>query len=215
MKDLQKLKTDTLLYPERAKEIKITDTLSLNSANSFLVSVKRMRMEINNAFDPIIKKAHEAHREAIETKKRFDKPLQAAEMIVKPQVAAYFGELARLRKEAEEAARKELEERNRKEEEQIEAAIKSEEAGDTEKADEILNNEIPKVVPMEDTPIPKLKGTSIRQIWKWKLINFDKVPREYLIVNANAIMASIRENKGKTDIPGIRVYPIDIVSTRG
>ena len=211
---LKKLENETLKLKDFAKEITITDDISLGSANEFLVSIKRSRKEINEAFNPIIKKAHEAHKEAIETKKKYEKPLIAAEMIVKPQIAAYFGALARKQREAEIAAEKAEEERRLKEEAQLKTAIEAENKGDFEKRDEIMEDIIPETKPVEYVPAPKLAGTSIRKIWKWKLVSLELVPREYLIVNTNAIMASIRENKGATKISGIQIYSEDSVATR-
>jgi len=80
--------------------------------------------------------------------------------------------------------------------------------------DFLMDDIIPETKPVEYVPAPKLEGTSIRKIWKWRLDKIELVPREYLIVNANAIMAAIRENKGATKIPGIQVYSEDSVATR-
>ena len=212
--ELKKLENETLKLKNSVMGIIVNDDISLNFANEFLISIKRSRKEINEAFNPIIKKAHEAHKEAIETKKKYEKPLIAAEMIVKPQIAAYFGALARKQREAEIAAEKAEEERRLKEEAQLKTAIEAENKGDFEKRDEIMEDVIPETKPVEYVPAPKLAGTSIRKIWKWKLVNLELVPREYLIVNTNAIMASIRENKGATKISGIQIYSEDSVATR-
>jgi len=213
---LKKIEAGALEYPEKAKKLSVTNNESLSSANTFLVSIKRMRREINNAFDPIIKKAHEAHREALATKKRYDQPLIEAEMIVKPLIASYMAELARKRREAEEATRRAEEERRRKEAERIAAAVDESEAdGDVSGIAEILSEDEPEIKPVEYVPAPKLEGTSIRKIWKWKVVDIDKIPREYLIVNPNMISAEMRDKKGETNIPGIQVYSEDSVSTRG
>lgn len=215
MKVLEKLKSDVILYPEQAKGMTVTDTLSLGKANTFLVAVKSMRKEVGKTFDPIIKKAHESHREALEAKKKFEKPLIAAELIIKPQIASYFGKIERERRAAEEVARKAEEERTRKEEELLEEAIQAEESGDAEKADEILAEEVPEVAAVEYPAAPKLEGTHIRKIWKWQVSDINLIPRKFLIVNPNMLTFEVRQNKGDTKIPGVNVYAVDVVSTRG
>ncbi len=52
-----------------AKDHVVNDDISLDSANAFLLDIKRVRKEINKAYDPIIKKTHEAHKEAIGIKR--------------------------------------------------------------------------------------------------------------------------------------------------
>lgn len=208
--DLKKLQTDILLYPEQAKEIRITDTVSLGTANAFLVSIKKMRKEVSGAFDPIVKKAHDAHKEALETKKRYEEPLIAAELIIKPQISTYMAELARKQREAEELAKKAEEERRQK----LETAFKADEAGDAEKAEDILKDVTPEVTKAEYIPQPKLTGTSIRKIWKWEVIDLNLVPRVYLQVDSSKIGAAVRSAKGETHISGIRVYSEDSVATR-
>jgi len=213
-KDLEQIKLDALKYPDQAKELKIVDDISLHTASNFLVSIRKLRKEINEAFNPIIEKAHAAHKEALSTKKRFDQPLIEAELIVKPQISNYMAMLARKQREAEAAAEKAEEEKRLKEEKQLAAAIEAEDSGDLKKRDEIMEEITPEVAPVEYATAPKLKGTSIRKIWKWRVIDINIIPREYLIVNPNMITTEMRKSKGDTNIPGIQVYSEDSVATR-
>ena len=208
--DLKQIEINALRYPAQAKGISITDELSLGSANTFLISIKGMRMQIARAFDPIIKKAHDAHKEALATKKQFDRPLVEAELIIKPQISNYMAELARKQRDAEELAEKAEEERRRK----LETAFKADEVGDTEKAEDILKDVTPEIIKAEYIPQPKLTGTSIRKIWKWEVTDLNLVPRVYLQADSSKIGAAVRSAKGETHISGIRVYSEDSVATR-
>lgn len=209
--DLKQIEINALRYPAQAEEMVITDNISLESANTFLISIKGMRMQINKAFDPIIKKAHDAHKEALATKKQFDRPLVEAESIIKPQISNYMAELARKQREAEGLAKKAEEERKRK----LETAFKADDAGDAEKAEDILKDVTPEAIKAEYTPQPKLEGTSIRKIWKWEVTDLNLIPRIYLQVDSSKIGAAVRSAKGETHISGIRVYSEDSVSIRG
>lgn len=209
--DLKQIEINALKYPAQATEMVITDDISLNSANTFLISIKGMRMQINKAFDPIIKKAHDAHKEALATKKQFDHPLVEAELIIKSRISTYVAMLALRQREAEELAKKAEEERRQK----LEAAFKADDAGDAEKAEDILKDVPPEATKAKYTPQPKLEGTSIRKIWKWELMDIKIVPLEYLQLDLVRIGREVRLHKEKAEIPGIRVYSEDLISTRG
>ena len=72
----------------------------------------------------------------------------------------------------------------------------------------------PEVAPVEYVPAPKLEGTSIRKIWKWEVVDFDKIPKKYLIIDPSMVTAEVRQNKGNTNIPGIRAFTVDSIATR-
>lgn len=83
----QELETRALSFPEQAMKFKIVDQSSLDNASNFLIAIKGMRKEIDETFDPGIKKAYEAHKAAVALKKKFEKPLYEAEATVKPMIA--------------------------------------------------------------------------------------------------------------------------------
>lgn len=213
-KEIEKLKQDSLGVQDKAREIDVKDKISLETATEFLTFLKQGRKEVDKAFDPIIAKNHEAHKLAIAAKKTYSSPWIEAEMIVKPQISSYMAMLARKQREAEAAAEKAEEEKRLKEEEQLAAAIEAEDSGDLEKRDEIMEEITPEVTPVEHTPAPKLKGTSIRKIWKWEIVDFDKIPRRYLTVDPSLVTAEVRRNKENTSIPGIKAYTVDSIATR-
>lgn len=202
----QEIKQEALVLPEKIKEIKVDSASSLQVANTHLASVKTVRKKIAEFFDPNIDRLHKAHKEALDQKRRFDDPLKKAEDYLKFQIARYHDELERQRRIAEETLKKAEEERKRLEEEQIKKAIEAEEKGDSQKAEQILN-EIPEVKPVPIIPPkPKLEGTSIRKILKWKIIDEKKVPREFLMLDSSKITRIVQETKGEIQIPGIEVY---------
>lgn len=84
----QELETRALSFPEQAKQLQIVDQKSLDYASNFLISIKGMRKEIDETFDPGIKKAYEAHKAAVALKKKFETPLAEAEATVKPMIAS-------------------------------------------------------------------------------------------------------------------------------
>jgi hypothetical protein len=209
------ISSEALTYPDKAKEIKVTDRISLDAANAFLRGVKGLLGKIGETFDPIIKQAHEAHKQAIEQKKKHDEPLLQAEKIIKMEIGRYLGEQDRIRREAEDRVRREAEEAERKRLAQMQAAIDAENAGKTAEAEkhfeEAMTIEAPKtVIP----PAVKAQGTFIRKEPKWRVVDLDAVPRDFLMLDRAKIEAVFRIQREKLAIPGIEVYEESTVISR-
>ena len=191
MEEMEKLKKDTLGFPDRAKRIIVHDDNTLTIANDFLQAIKLIRTQINNTFDPIIKKAHEAHKEAVAQKKRYEEPLTDAEKTIKLHIGSYLEEQLRIIREAEEEARKIEEERQEKETEALERAKKYQDQGMTKEADQIIEDIPLPPAPPEALSAPAMEGLSISQI-----------------VDTEKINRFVATTKGQAQIPGIRIYPV-------
>lgn len=57
-------------------------------------------------------------------------------------------------------------------------------------------------------------GTSIREIWKYRVDDISKVPDEYLMLVVNDTAVQIAVAAGKRAIPGLQIYSEDSVTTR-
>ena len=189
MKDLEQLKKDALGFPERAKRIIIHNATTLTFANDFLQSIKLLMKEIAETFNPIIKKAHEAHKEAVTKKKEHEAPLIEAERTIKLHIGSYLEEQAKIRREAEEKARKE--EERQKEEDRILAEAKVLEDSGKEEEAQSLQAEIPLPARIEIPPEPEAKGLSLKQI-----------------LDTDQINLIVKRLGGETRIPGIRIYAV-------
>jgi len=219
--NLQELEQKALSFPEQARVFKVADQATLNKANDFLLVIKAMQKEINETFDPVIKKAHDAHKEAVAQKKKHEAPLKEAEGIVKTLMGVYLAEQRRLQVAAEEEARRlQREAELRKIEEENKQRAEAQEAiddSDFDKAREILAKEVPaaEIIPMPITPPPpKLEGVSVRQIWKFRIIDENAIPREYLKVDEASIGVVVRTLKDRARIPGVEVYSEDSLAAR-
>lgn len=197
------LETKIMTVPDQARALAITDDASLVRAGDILVAIKGLRAEIDAAFDPIIQKAHAAHKEALSQKKKADDPLVEAEGIIKPRIAAYQAEQERIRREDEARLRAEAE--RAEEERRIAEAIALEESGDAVEAEAVIS--APVVVPRPVIPpAPKLAGISTAQVWKYEITDMNKVPREYLKIDEVKVGGVVRALKDAANIPGIRIY---------
>lgn len=212
----------------QANQITIETNEDNEFACSFLTLVATRRKQVGETFDPIVEKAHEAHKEACAQRKKFLDPLDEAEKNVKGKVATWLTEQERLRKVKEEqetaAAKKQ----------QDDAAIAEAAAlhasGDTELADLVLENAATAPAPVVVVPssVTKQAGIAKKTNWKWryrgnpsdalralvKAAAADERWLAYLCVNETVVGSEARAKKQLTKIPGIEVYPEDSVSVR-
>lgn len=81
------------------------------------------------------------------------------------------------------------------------------------KADALNETAAMIVAPIAETETPKVGGLSNRVKWCWVPTDVDEVPRAYMMLDDAAISGVVRALKGKTQIPGIRVYAEPIVAS--
>ena len=179
-----------------AKTLVIQDDDKFHFVNDLLKTIKGIRNKIDEYFDPAITKTRVAWKENIAMKKKQSEPVEQAERIIKTKIAEYHTKQDQKRME-EERRRQEIL-REQEEERKLTEAI--------ETGDETILEE-PIIVPevkIEDTT--KHKGISFSLIWKFRVVNKEKVPEEYKIIDETKVGQIVRANKAKTNISGIEVY---------
>lgn len=215
----------TTAIATEARAIKITDQGALDHASGFLTGIKTLRKEIKDTFGPVIKKAHDAHKEALAQQKRYEQPLIDGEKIVKAEMAKYIEEQERIRREAEAKVERERQEAERKKREEEERALaeaaKAEEEGDAEKAAAIVEEAAEKaaepiaapaaVIPEAPTMAPEVHT---KKVWRWEIENDTAVPREYCSPDRRKIEAALKATQYATKIQGIRVFQETVVAAR-
>jgi hypothetical protein len=63
---------------------------------------------------------------------------------------------------------------------------------------------------------PVAAGISYRDNWKWRIVDFSKIPQEYLtlVVNSDKVNEAVKQGKEKASIPGIEIYNEKITVVR-
>jgi len=61
----------------------------------------------------------------------------------------------------------------------------------------------------------KVKGVSSSDVYKWRIINEDKIPKQYMMVNDKAINAIIKQTNGRFKIEGIEIYKEKSIRVKG
>ena len=61
---------------------------------------------------------------------------------------------------------------------------------------------------------PEHKGTSIRKVWRYEVIDLTQLPDQYVVREPNRAALNAAVLAGAREIPGVRIYEDQIVTTR-
>jgi len=227
--DAQKFATPVVsAVVSQARSLTVDDNDSCEMAHIFLQSVAAKKKQVREVFDPIVTKAHEAHKEACLQRDKFLKPLEAAEVEVKGKVIQFNQEQERIRrlKEQEESdrLRREAEARAIAEAEQLEAS------GEKELADIVLQEAAaaPPPTAVVQSTVPRTSGISMREEWDFRytpdeaqalrtLVRAaakDESLLGLLMINEKNVRAMVKSQKSLCKIPGVVPYKRPNISVK-
>ena len=220
VQQIETIEKTALALPDQVKSLgtKIEDKETLDRVNNAKLYIRKIRGQIKDVFEPIKKKSYAAYKEILEKWKEIEDPAIRAEQYCDRLLSEYFAEQRRLREEAERKRLEEERKRREEEERRLQEALKAEEKGDKEKAEQILNetaeeenNTKPVIIPEK----PKLENVHGRVDYDFEITDPDAIPRQYMIPDETLIRRVVKASKGKIDIPGIKIIVKDRVVTRG
>jgi len=233
--------TRALSIIDQGRAVVIRSAVDYKAAGELWITIKGIMKQADDAFDPIVSKTNQAHKEAVAQKAKIYNPLKEVYVFVKSAMSKWDDEQTRIRlaeqRRLEEIARKEEDERRRIELERLEAERKIEEArllvaaeaaqaaGDKQQSEDMIAAAIaatetarqdaaavnaepvyvaPVVIPKTT---PKLAGGPVyRTIWKFRITDAAKIPRQYLVPDEVKIGQIVRALKRESNIPGIEPY---------
>lgn len=215
MNELEMVKQSETIFAEvkdlgRIQTIKTPDEYSeINEAQS---RRKKAIKLIDNLFDPHIAQLYQAHKSGVSLKKKFSDPLLA---LVKEddQKMMSFREVQR-----RIAAKKEEElqaaARRKAEDEQLALAEALHRDGQTEEAEMVIQEET--VVPTVIVPpeIPKSDELKFTRYWKFRVVNKDQVPRDFLTVDEVKLGQYARMQKENAKISGVEFFYTESSSSK-
>lgn len=211
------IEQQALTTVERARSIVVANVEQRTLAAEIGRVVAGLYKEAEEFFKPMKQAAAKAHKEICTKENAILQPLEAAKQHLSREIGAFDqlaekerrDEEARLQAEADRLARVEAD--RLAQENAIADAISLEADGDVAGAMAVLNHPapvgvfVPPVVLQRE--VPKTQGVSGAVVWKFKITNEARIPREFLVVDEKKIGAVVRAMKGKTSIPGVAVYP--------
>lgn len=217
MNDLKVIEQEAVSLKESAKKIVVTDQQGYDVAASFIKGSKDLRSTIKKFFEPTIESFKKAKAEAekgrkteVERMNKFLGPVEEAERIVIQKCANYEYEQFRKAEEKRKAA-EEIERRKAKAKQDrlLAEAAEKEKQGDSESANQILEEaeEIkPEYVPQKKPEFQRTSGLGIVRRWKWKITSRDLIPKEFWTLNETMINRIVVSKKENTNIPGVEAF---------
>ncbi|MBU1067584.1 hypothetical protein KKE60_07330 [Patescibacteria group bacterium] len=233
---VEQVKNEVIPIPDQAKMIIVKDQGTLAKANDFFLTIKALRKKISDTFDPIISKAHAAHKEALNQKSMVELPLVVAEKYLNGQITAYHQEIEKKRREEQEILRQEaikaeMERRKKEEEERLVQATELEAAGAKEEAEALISEAIEEkekpieaYVPPPTTQKVELEGVTVKTYYSAKVSNLSKLikavaegraPVNCLEANMTVLNGLARSLKKEMKLDGVELVVTPSMASTG
>lgn len=179
----------------------------LKQVKAKLEEVEEKRLSITRPMDLAKQRIMDIFRPATDG-------LKKAEAAIKAAMIAWQGEVARLAAEAQAKIDADAKAKAEAEKASLEAqAVKLVQAGQIDQAaDLVAASEAIEPEPVQLAVLqPKVVGISTRVMWKHRVKDAKKVPREFLIVDEKALAAHARSTKGMVPVEGVEFYSEPII----
>lgn len=188
---------------DQANALEIVTVADYTAADQLCARLKLLDKEVDEAYDEHISAAFKAHRALVAKKNKYAEPIDQARRIIKGKMVVW-SDAEEEKRRAEERRLQEIAQK-KAEDEAIQAAQDAQKAGNAAEAEAIMS------APIEAAPVvlpkaaPKIM-TSIRTVWKARIVNSNLIPREYLTPDEMKINGVARATKGTVKIPGVEFY---------
>lgn len=193
----------------------INDIDDVQRITNDLKLAKVLITKIKEELDPDIDKAHKLHKSLVEKRKKYIEPVEFFVDKCGQSILAYNRQVEKEQREREADANKRLAEAA--EQQKQELLNKSKESVN-EWESEVLKEKAQGIKPMVLEPQKKVlevQGLGIRKTWKSRIIDINKVPREYMLINQEMLDKAAKiEGVRLTGIEGIEFYQDESMSIR-
>lgn len=217
MENIETIEKETHALITKAESFQITTQTDYSAAGEFLKVVKELEKEVKATFEPIVRKAHEAHKEAKFQENKHLEPIKTAEQTIKARMVTYYNEQERIRLEEQRKADEAAEKAAAKRKAELEAqAAKHEEKGNVEKAEERreMIEEVEAETVVIASKVDKVEGVQMRDNWDFTITDQSKLIAGLLanpmlahlvIVDEKELRKLVKSYKDKLKIEGLKV----------
>jgi hypothetical protein len=186
----------------------IKDDEQMNVVQNSRNYIKRILKRIDDLYDEIIKKNREALETSRSKKKEVALPYVDADRHFGTILSHYLTKKIKAKEEEQKAILAEQLKKKRQLEKKIEKAAELEEEGKKDQAEAVFQEveEIAEDI-KEKAPLPQapaMKHGHFREVWEAEYINEKIIPRKYWTLNKTLVERTVRAQKEKTSIPGVR-----------
>lgn len=207
--------------------IRITSTEEAQSLVEQLRLIKETARAVDDTRKEYTKPLDERKQSYMDLFRPASDVLAKAEKIGKTALGEWDREQNRLaaieienQRKSQESEQLRLAEGQKKAEALLAEADEAAASGDTQTAEALESQ----AAAIQETAVPcpvvrisapeKLQGSSVRKIWRARVVNAALVPDEYKIINQKALDAYASAMKSEAKIPGVEFYPEGSVSIR-
>lgn len=209
----ERLAEEARSWPDRARDLAVTDDDSYEYASAMVLGIKDLRREIKAYHKPMKVAADQAKQKILDAENGQLAPLDEADEILEPKLKAFLQRREQERRIQEAQAR---EAQRRMEEEQRQAEARSlDAAGEKAAAAELLASPPPPAPPVVIPPSVPKTGISMRTSWKARVTDLrafcagiadGRVPTNVIEVKQGMLDAQARISKSELAWPGIEAY---------
>lgn len=219
MSDLQvfdKLKADVTLYVAPIKNIVVKSSIEMEVAVKTGREVKAWTKKVEDLRKSLVAPLNEQVKKINDYARQILSPLEDSEKLIKSHLVLWEKHLETQRREDMARIEKRRQESlfaAKKKQEEDAKAIEELPLDDSDLGRERLvsqvqanrvSDQIYKDAKKEEKAVSQMKVSNTRKIWKFHVEDINKVPHEYLALDAVLVRQAI--SKGITEIPGLRVY---------
>lgn len=197
------------------QSIVISNNDDLKKVTACIKGIKSLQDKVKESYDPIVEKAHQSHKEAIAQRDKYLKPLKDVENKYKLAIVAYNQKIEAEQRERERIANEEL---AKIAEENKKKLIEQSQSTDNEWEAEVLKEQAQEIKPITvdvQKKVIEQEGLSIRKTWKARVVDLDKLPKAYMLVNESLLnQCAKNESFRKEGIAGVEFYEESSASVR-
>ena len=195
-KEAEEVQEITSGVVKAAEGVVINSDDSMQEASDILSWVAKAKKQVEDKRKFLVKPLNDHVKSINEMFKGYMAPLEKADTVLRQKVMAYRQEQERIRREEEERLRKEAEAERKR----LEKQAKKDGAQPPPPPPPVA----PSTPEQAKTVHSDMGSVTTKTVWDFEIVDEDKVPRSFMIVNEKAIRAAVKA--GVRNIPGVKVF---------
>lgn len=175
-----------------------------------LVRIAEFRRDLKENRKDLTRGIDDSKKKIMAQERAFDAPYAQAEntlrLMGRDWRAKVAREAARAQAELDRIAKAAAEKEALERAEELEAAGKPEEA-EAAIAPEVVEQAVQRRTMHISTAPPKAEGIAVTTTWKYRIVDQNKIPKQWWVLDDQAIAKHGRDLKERAEIPGVEFYP--------
>lgn len=216
--EAEALAKETEIILSNYQGIVVKDNTALLSAGNELKTIKGKLNELDSLRKGMTRPLDAAKKAIMDFFRIPQERLEKAESTIKRAMLTYQQEQERIRLKEEARLRDlALKEEARKKAALDARADKAEANGNLEKAEELRQQkeQVFAPAPVLASTVAKVDGVSTKKVWKYRIVDANAIPRDYMMPDTVKIGAVVRATKGTMNIPGVEIYAEETLAASG